>query len=47
MHETQAELEKTKDEMREIQKQNSQLKNEIAFKFLLETGEKIIDINQF
>ena len=44
INEAQAELEKAKEEVKEIQKQNNELKNEIVFKNLIENGEKVMDI---
>ena len=47
IYEVQAELRKIKEEMKEIQKKNDQLKNEITFKHLTETGEKVMGIYAF
>ena len=46
-YKTQAELEKIKEEMKKIQTQSNELKNEMTFKNLIETSEKIRDMYEF
>ena len=45
VYEAKAEWEHIKEE--EVQKQDHELKNEITFKNLTETGEKVMDIYKF